>query len=111
MIDQKMPHSAGDPPVDLITRVNFLIELIEKKELAPPLKYGNDLMARTRLGGGKPIDKQLFNSLRRAGKIKTYYPTPGRCLYCLPEIDQLIESTESNELLPAKHTKKSLNLQ
>jgi hypothetical protein len=103
MIEQKSSYNAGDPPVDLVARINYLIALFETKLHLSP--YVSDLEARKIIGGGKAVDKNLFNSLRKKGLITTYFPTPGRCLYKVAELNEYIEGTASLEILPARHKK------
>jgi hypothetical protein len=67
-------------------------------------EFGDDLTARTEMGGGKkPISKAQFNKIRKEGKIKTYFPSPGRTSYNLAEIRQYISTTgKESSILPAK---------
>jgi hypothetical protein len=76
---------------------------IVKQEKQDGLEWLSDVTARTVLGGGKPISKNIFNKLRKEGKIQTYFPSPGRTAYNLAELRKYISTTgKESPVLPAK---------
>lgn len=71
-----------------------LVSLLSSRSNYLP-EFVCDPIARCIISGNpdKPISKKIFNSLRKAGKFATYYPSEGRTSYKVSELYTFIETT------------------